>query len=43
MLEFIRLFAPHLTPEVVTRGIAARSEEERARLLADLEPELINR
>ncbi len=37
MLEFIELFAPHLTPEVVDRALQARSPDERARLQQELE------
>lgn len=36
MYEFIEAFAPHLTPQVVQRAIAARSQEERGRLFDDL-------
>ena len=37
MLDFIKTFAPHLTPEVVEQGIAARSDEERQALFAHLD------
>lgn len=38
MRDFIHLFAPHITEEIIQRGIAARSREERAALIAELEP-----
>ncbi len=40
MYEFIRLFAPHLTPEVVGRAMAVRTEEEREALFRELAPVL---
>lgn len=40
MLDFIETFAPHLTEEVISRGISARAKEERAALFAELEPYL---
>ncbi|PWG63716.1 HTH-type transcriptional regulator CysB [Sediminicurvatus halobius] len=43
MLEFIETFAPHLTAEVVQRGIAARAKEDRAALFEELEPYLAAR
>ncbi len=43
MLEFLRLFAPHLTPAVVERAIQARSKEERVKLFEELDPSLGNR
>jgi LysR family cys regulon transcriptional activator len=43
MREFIRIFAPHLSSEIIERGIEARSKEERAKLFAELDPYLIYR
>jgi LysR family transcriptional regulator, cys regulon transcriptional activator len=43
MYEFIRLFAPQLTPAVVERAIQARSKEERAKLFEELDPTLLDR
>lgn len=43
MRDFIRLFAPHLTAEVVAKGVAARSKEERAKLFEELDPYLAYR
>ncbi|MFO7859480.1 MAG: HTH-type transcriptional regulator CysB [Ectothiorhodospiraceae bacterium] len=40
MYEFIRLFAPHLTPDVVDRATAIRSQEERELLFRELAPVL---
>ncbi|KAB7627523.1 HTH-type transcriptional regulator CysB [Alkalilimnicola sp. S0819] len=40
MHEFIKLFAPHVTREVVERAVAARTKEERAKLLEELSPYL---
>ncbi len=40
MYDFIKLFAPHLSTEVIERGIAARTQDERERLYADLAPHL---
>lgn len=40
MYEFVRLFAPHLTREVVDRAMAVRTHEEREALFAELAPVL---
>ncbi len=40
MYEFIRLFAPHLTQEVVERAMAVRTQDERESLFAELAPSL---
>ncbi len=40
MRDFIRMFAPHLTEEVIERAISARGREERMALMHDLEPYL---
>ncbi len=37
MYDFIRIFAPHLTPEVVDAALAAETEEERQQLFEGLE------
>ncbi|MEE8265095.1 MAG: HTH-type transcriptional regulator CysB, partial [Acidiferrobacterales bacterium] len=37
MYDFVELFAPHLTREVVDAAIGARSGEEQQRLFADIE------
>ena len=37
MYDFVELFAPHLTREVVDAAIRARSDEEQQRLFADIE------
>ena len=36
MLDFIALFAPHLTPELVRAALAAGSAAKRERLFADI-------
>ncbi|RLK50577.1 LysR family transcriptional regulator [Alkalispirillum mobile] len=38
MYEFMELFAPHLTSEVVERAIQTRSAEEREAFLTELQP-----
>lgn len=43
MHDFISLFAPQLTPEVVEQAVQARSKEERAKLFAELDPYLVYR
>lgn len=43
MREFIKLFAPHVTDEIIERAIAARTREERSELYAELEPKLQHR
>jgi len=43
MLEFLRMFAPHLTPAVVEEAIVRRTKEERAKLFEELDPSLIDR
>lgn len=40
MYEFIQLFAPHLTPDVVDGAVRARTPEQRRALLKALEPSL---
>jgi len=40
MREFIKLFAPHVTDEIIERAVEARSKEERAILFAELDPYL---
>lgn len=40
MREFIQMFAPHLTEDVINRAISARGQEERETLLKELEPHL---
>ncbi|WP_290647729.1 HTH-type transcriptional regulator CysB [Aquisalimonas sp.] len=43
MYEFIQLFAPHLTRDVVERSMAVRTHEERAAMFKELEPALAQR
>jgi LysR family cys regulon transcriptional activator len=43
MREFITLFAPHITDEILEQAVAARSKEERAKLFAELDPQLTYR
>ncbi len=43
MLDFIRLFTPHLTPEVIQRAIEARTAEQKEALAAELDPLLTER
>lgn len=43
MREFMTIFAPHITDEVIERGSEARTKEERAVLFAELEPQLKRR
>jgi len=40
MQEFMGMFAPHLTEDVIRRAVVARSHEERAALVRELEPHL---
>jgi len=43
MRDFIKLFAPHITDDIIAQAIEARTKEERARLFAKLDPYLIDR
>jgi LysR family cys regulon transcriptional activator len=43
MREFITLFAPHVTDEIIEKAAAARTKEERAKLFAELDPHLAYR
>ncbi len=43
MYDFIQLFAPHLTPEMIERAMQARTAEQQEALMAALEPELEER
>jgi len=40
MRDFIQLFAPHITDEILEQAAAVRSKEERAKLFAELDPHL---
>ncbi|RFA28369.1 transcriptional regulator CysB [Alkalilimnicola ehrlichii] len=40
MYDFIQLFAPHLTPDIVERASQLRSKEERVKLFAELDPDI---
>ncbi len=43
MLDFIQLFTPHLTPEVIQKAIEARTAEQKAALAEALDPLLTER
>lgn len=42
MRDFIHMFAPHLTEDVVNRAVTARGREEQELLLQELEPYLVD-
>lgn len=43
MREFIKLFAPHITDELLEQAIALRTQEERGKFFAELDPYLAYR
>lgn len=43
MRDFIKLFAPHITDQIIETASAARAKEERAKLFAKLDPHLASR
>lgn len=43
MQEFMTIFAPHITDEIIERANETRTKEERAELFAELEPKLKRR
>jgi LysR family cys regulon transcriptional activator len=43
MRDFIKLFAPHITDQIIEAACAARTKEERVKLFAELDPHLASR